>query len=159
MGRAQFIPFIVIIFGIVFTDLLVSLGLVVAIFHILWYKYKTPYHLDSGKHVPRKPGKIELAEDVSFLNNANILRTLNQLPDNTAVHIDASKARSIHSDILEIIDDFKQNTKTRDIEVVMGEQDDKNTPYDPLSPFTKIVAAESNNKKPYHFIPMGSNTI
>ena len=133
--------------------------MVVAIFRILWNNFKTPYHFDLGKHVPEKSEKIELAEDVSFLNNANILRTLNQLPDNITVHIDTSKARSIHPDILEIIDDFKQNAKTRDIEVVMGGQYDKNTPHDPISQFTKVDAAESNNKKPYHFILMGSNAI
>jgi MFS superfamily sulfate permease-like transporter len=149
MGRAQFIPFIVTILGIVFTDLLIGigLGLVVAIFHILWNNYKTPYHFDPENHVPGEPIKIELAEDVSFLNKASILNTLNQLPDNSTVHIDASKARSIHPDILEIIDDFKQNAVTRDIEVVMGGQNENNTSYDPVGQFTKVVAPESGGKK------------
>jgi MFS superfamily sulfate permease-like transporter len=149
MGRAQFIPFIVTILGIVFTDLLIGigLGLVVAIFHILWNNYKTPYHFDPENHVPGEPIKIELAEDVSFLNKASILNTLNQLPDNSTVHIDASKARSIHPDILEIIDDFKQNAVTRDIKVVMGGQNENNTSYDPVGQFTKVVAPESGGKK------------
>lgn len=149
MGRAQFIPFIVTILGIVFTDLLIGigLGLVVAIFHILWNNYKTPYHFDPENHVQGEPIKIELAEDVSFLNKASILNTLNQLPDNSTVHIDASKARSIHPDILEIIDDFKQNAVTRDIEVVMGGQNENNTSYDPVGQFTKVVAPESGGKK------------
>ncbi len=120
-GRAQFIPFVVTVLGIVFTDLLIGigLGLLVAIFHILWNNYKTPYHFDEDTIAKDKPIQIKLSEDVSFLNKASIMNTLRNIPKGAHVVIDASKTRSIHLDVLEIIDDFRINAHERDIEVEM----------------------------------------
>lgn len=130
MGNAQFIPFMVTILGIVFTDLLIGIGmgLAVAIIHILWTNFKTPYHFDPENHVDGKMISIELSEDVSFLNKASILGTLNQLPDNSQVTIDGSRARRIHPDIIEIIDNFQENAKTRNIQLFLkGIHDDKSS--------------------------------
>ena len=119
MGRSQFIPFIVTILGIVFTDLLmgIGLGMIVAIFHILWNNFKTPYHFDPKDYVEGQPINIQLSEDVSFLNKVSILRTLDQMPNGATVILDASKAKSIHPDIIEIIENFETNSKSRDITV------------------------------------------
>jgi MFS superfamily sulfate permease-like transporter len=120
-GRSQFIPFVVTIVGIVFTDLLVgiALGMMVAIFHILWNNYRTPYHFDPENHVKGQLIHIQLSEDVSFLNKAGIMHTLNQIPDGAKVVIDANNTKTIHLDVLEIIDDFVENAKTRDITVTI----------------------------------------
>ncbi len=118
MGKDQFVPFLVTIIGIVFTDLLIGigLGLSVGIFYILWRNYKTPYHFDSDSY---KNGQIliELAEDVSFLNKAGILNTLKRLPNGCHVVIDGSRNKLIHPDVIEIIEDFRRNASTRDIQV------------------------------------------
>jgi MFS superfamily sulfate permease-like transporter len=118
-GITQFIPFIVTILGIVFTDLLIGigLGLSVGIIQILWNNYKMPYHFNPDEYVNGTPVKIQLSESVSFLNKASILHTLNMLPDGAHVIIDGSQTKTIHPDVLEIIDDFKENAKTRDITV------------------------------------------
>lgn len=120
-GKSQFIPFIITILGIVFTDLLsgIALGMVVAIFHILWNNYRTPYHFDAENYKDDRPIEIELAEEVSFLNKAAILKTLNDLPDNCEVVINGSKTKSIHLDVLEIIEDFKQNAEKRNIKLAV----------------------------------------
>ena len=120
-GRSEFIPFAVTVIAIVFTDLLVgiSLGLVVAIFHILWKNYKMPYHFHPEDHVNGEPVKIALSEQVTFLNKVSIMKTLNDLPDGTSVEIDARKMKTAHPDVLEIIEDFRQNALTRDIKVEM----------------------------------------
>ncbi len=119
LGRSQFIPFMVTIIGIVFTDLLmgIGLGMAVAIFHILHNNYKIPYHFNPASYVKGEPIVIELAEDVSFLNKGSILQTLNQLPNNSEVFIDGSKTKKIHPDVIEIIEDFKQNAKERNITI------------------------------------------
>ncbi len=118
-GPSQFIPFIVTIGGIVFTDLLlgIGLGLVVGIMQILWNNYRTPYHFDPDSHVEGEPVRIRLSEEVTFLNKASILQTLDNMPDGSDIIIDASKAKSVHPDVIEIIEDFEQNAKTRDITV------------------------------------------
>lgn len=147
-GKEQFIPFVVTILGIVFTDLLmgIALGLAVAIVYILWNNFKTPYHFDPNKYVKGQPILIELSEDVSFLNKASILRTLNTLPDNSEVIIDKSKAKSIHPDIHEIIDDFTENAKTRGITVHVDGKDLKEQ-LNPELDFKTLVLEEPVAKK------------
>ncbi|WP_075590111.1 SulP family inorganic anion transporter [Labilibacter marinus] len=117
MGRTQFIPFIVTIAGIVFIDLLmgIALGIAVAVLYILWNNYKIPYHFEAHEFEEGKPIRIQLSEDVSFLNKAGIMHTLQDLPDNVHVIIDGSKTQSMHPDVLEIINDFEENAKTRNI--------------------------------------------
>ncbi len=119
MGSAQFIPFIVTVIGIVFTDLLmgIGIGMAVAIFYILYNNYKTPYHFNPETYKKGEPILIELSEDVSFLNKGSILQTLNHLPNDSEVSIDGRNAKTIHPDVIEIIDDFKQNAKSRNITI------------------------------------------
>jgi len=116
-GRTQFIPYAVTILGIVFTDLLIgiALGMAVAIVQILWNNFRTPYHFDPEQHATGEVVHIELSEDVSFLNKASIMRTLDQLPMDSKVFIDGSRARTIHPDIVEIVENFAENAKTKGI--------------------------------------------
>ncbi|MFY0643883.1 MAG: SulP family inorganic anion transporter [Bacteroidia bacterium] len=116
-GKAQYVPFLVTILGIVFTDLLIgiSLGLVVAAFHVLYKNLKLPYHLDYEAIALDEPIVIRLAEEVSFLNKASILQTFNHLPDGSTVTLDISGTKTIDMDVLEIIEDFKINAPSRDI--------------------------------------------
>lgn len=120
-GKTQWIPYAVTIVGIVFTDLLIGIGLgmTVAIIQILWNNYQTPYHFDENNHVEGETIKIELSEDVSFLNKASILRTLESIPANNKVIIDGAKAKTIHPDIREIIENFAQHAKEKDIELTV----------------------------------------
>lgn len=115
-GMAQFMPFIVTILGIVFTDLLmgIGLGLVVAIFVILKKNLSIPIVVnqicaESGELV------VELTEDVSFLKKASVLKLLSEIPNGTKVTIDASKTHYIHQDVVDIIEDFEISAKSRDI--------------------------------------------
>ncbi len=117
MGKEQFIPFVVTILGIVFTDLLtgIGMGLVVAIFYILWNDFKTPYHYEKENKDSGEPIRITLSENVSFLNKAGVMRTLSELKDGDNVIIDATKTKSMHPDIKEIIDEFYHNAEKRGI--------------------------------------------
>ncbi len=119
LGQRHFVPFIVTILGIVFTDLLmgIGIGLVVAIFYILWNNYKKPFLFQSDKHIQNGTIRLELAEDVTFINKASIQRTLTQIPDGAKVVIDASKSIHIDQDVVEIIEEFKANAEYRDIDL------------------------------------------
>ncbi|MGB0850059.1 MAG: SulP family inorganic anion transporter [Bacteroidia bacterium] len=118
-GMAQFIPFLVTIFFIIFKDLLwgVSIGLVVAIFEILYLNYRKPYLLDLDKNPDNNYFHFALAEDVTFLHKASILETLNKVPNGAKVVIDGSKSISIHPDVREIINDFKTHAEFSDIDL------------------------------------------
>lgn len=159
-GRAQFIPFVVTIIGIVFTDLLVGIGMgmVVAIFHILWNNYRTPYHFDQDTHVDGEGIRIQLSEDVSFLNKAGVMHTLNQIPDGASVVIDANNTKTIHLDVIEIIDDFVENAKTRDITVRIEGMTYEET-HDPVQQFGRAILTHNqvNSKSKSEFHLSGTN--
>ena len=108
-GNAQFYSYVATVLGIVFTDLLVGIGIgmAVAIVFILWNNFKSPYHFDPDAIKEGEPIKIELSEDVSFLNKASMMKTFTLIPDGSHVIIDASRSRDVHWDILELIEDYK----------------------------------------------------
>ncbi|MEQ9405633.1 MAG: SulP family inorganic anion transporter [Cyclobacteriaceae bacterium] len=118
-GKEQFIPFIVTILGIIFTDLLtgLGLGLCVAVLFILQNNYKSSYKrktiIDDGKETIH----IELAQELSFFNKAKMLKTLDSIPDDSRVIIDASQTSYIHFDVMEILKDFRESIEERNIEL------------------------------------------
>lgn len=122
LGWVQFIPFVVTILGIVFTDLLVgiALGMGVAIFYILRQNFRNPYFVpeDIEQH-PEDIITIKLSEDVSFLNRASIMKTLNEIPPHTQVVIDASNTTSLDHDVYEIIRDFESTAQHNQISIKM----------------------------------------
>jgi MFS superfamily sulfate permease-like transporter len=109
-GLIQFVPFIVTVIAIVFTDLLkgVGIGMVVSIFYILKSNLRFAYSFDKEKYNEGEVIKIQLAHEVSFLNKAAIKGTLHQLPNNSVVKIDASESVYIDYDIVELIHDFEK---------------------------------------------------
>ncbi|MFT5817346.1 MAG: MFS superfamily sulfate permease-like transporter [Lentimonas sp.] len=139
-GKSQFIPFIVTIFFIVFKDLLwgVGIGLVVAIFEILYLNYKKPYLVDADLVKDNKQFHFQLAEDVTFLHKANILETLNKVPNGSKVIIDGKKSISIHPDVREIIRDFETHAQYSDITVDIINFKEGTQP-NPLAQFDKEI--------------------
>lgn len=109
-GKYQWIPFVVTVLTIVFTDLLigVGVGLAVSILFIMWGNMKSPYFFRKEKYRTGDLINLELSQEVSFLNKANILLTLDNLPENSTVVIDASKTLYIDQDVLDIIREFAQ---------------------------------------------------
>jgi MFS superfamily sulfate permease-like transporter len=109
-GKYQWIPFMVTVVAIVFTDLLtgVGLGLVAAVIALLYGNLKNSYYFHKENHHVGEVIKIHLSEEVSFLNKASIKLTLDHLPENSTVVIDASKSQYIDFDVLELIKEFKE---------------------------------------------------
>jgi MFS superfamily sulfate permease-like transporter len=119
-GKFQFIPFIITVLAVVFTDLLkgVGIGLVVSILFILRGNMKLAYFFRKDRHREGEQIKIKLAQEVSFLNKAAIKQTLVHLPANSNVLIDASETVYIDHDVLELIKDFFEfSSKDKNIKV------------------------------------------
>lgn len=118
-GLKQFIPFTVTVAAIVFTDLLmgIGIGLAVAIFYILIDNLKNPYVLKQTHDSSKNQYRIVLSEQVTFLNKAQILKELNSIPEGAEVLIDGSNTVMIEHDVLEIISDFETNSKFKNIEL------------------------------------------
>ena len=126
VGAQQFIPFVVTILAILFTDLLIGIiiGLCVGIFFILRANYKVPYqyYKDGFEAEPgREAIRIELSEHVSFLNKARLQTALDKLPDGCHVMIDASRSMEIEYDVMDVIEDFKASAADRNILYTLNE--------------------------------------
>ena len=119
-GKYQFVPFIVTVVAVVFTDLLqgVGIGLVVSIFYILRANLKMAYFFKKQDHHAGEKIIIKLAQEVSFLNKAAIKQTLAHLPKNSHLVIDASNSFYIDYDVLGLIKDFLTiGSKDKNIQV------------------------------------------
>jgi len=116
-GYSQFIPFVITVVAVVFTDLLkgVALGMVVAVFYILRNNLRNPYFYQISTSGDKKVIEVKLAEEVSFLNKAAIQYTLTNLPQETNVKIDGTNCRYIDADVLEVIHNFKHSAFTKAI--------------------------------------------
>jgi MFS superfamily sulfate permease-like transporter len=106
--KFQFIPFVVTIVAIVMTDLLigVGIGLAVSVYFILRGNLKLAYFFKKDRHAEGETIRMELAQEVSFLNKAAIKQTFNHLPENSKVVVDASNTVYIDHDVLQLIKDF-----------------------------------------------------
>ena len=120
LGWKQWIPFTVTVVGIVFTDLLIGigLGLVVGIVVILIKSFQNSHFLhiedkSNGKHRI----KMTLAEEVTFFNKGAILKELDGLPRDTFLEFDVRKTRFLDYDIVEILQDFAFKAKERNIDI------------------------------------------
>ena len=121
-GKHQFIPFVVTVVAVVFTDLLkgVGIGLAVGIFFILRGNMKLAYFFKKEKHHEGETIHIDLAQEVSFLNKAAIKQTLAHLPENSKVIIDAANTVYIDYDVLMLIRDFLDfGSKDKNIKVIL----------------------------------------
>jgi MFS superfamily sulfate permease-like transporter len=118
LGKFQFIPFMVTVVAIVFTDLLIGImiGMAFAVFNILMSNYRTPIDIEDVQS-GEKCVKIKLSQEVSFLNKGGLLQALNHVEPGTKVKIDGSKSFSIDNDIIELINEFIEKSKYNDIEV------------------------------------------
>lgn len=119
-GKYQFIPFIVTVVAVVFTDLLegVAIGLIVSVFFILRANLKLAYFFKKEEYQQGEVVTIKLAQEVSFLNKAAIKQTLNHLPENSKVVIDATDTFYIDYDVVQLVRDFLNiGSKDKNIQV------------------------------------------
>lgn len=122
-GWDQFVPFVITILAVLFTDLLkgVAVGVLVSIFYLLRTNMRNPYFYKMDKANDKKNIKITLAEEVSFLNKAAIQVLLTDIPKETNVIIDGTNSRYIDPDVLEVINNYKHNAYTKGIIVTLVE--------------------------------------
>lgn len=108
-GQRQFVPFLITVLAIAFTDLLVGIGigLATAMISILLDHYRRPftgYSIDPETHLC----VVSLPEDVTFLHKAGIREALASIPQGGSIRLDASRAQRVDPDVLEIIADFRE---------------------------------------------------
>ena len=107
-GKYQFVPFIATLLAVVFLDLLkgVALGIIISIVFILRGNLKRAYRFRKEKFEDGDVIRIDLAQEVSFLNKAAIKTTLAEIPENSKVVINALDTVYIAHDVLDLIQEF-----------------------------------------------------
>lgn len=118
-GWDQFIPFIVTITAILFTDLLkgVIVGIIVGLFYVIRSNFRTVLSFTKNKNVYT----LKLTKEVSFLSKLQVKNALESVEENTQLLIDCTYADFIDLDIQEEIKSFMDTAKTQyniDVEVV-----------------------------------------
>jgi carbonic anhydrase len=108
-GRYQFIPFMATLLAIVFTDLLygVLIGLGFSVAFILNSNIRRPIRKIIERHLTGEVTRIELANQVSFLNRVVLEKALREVPPNGHVLLDASGTDYIDPDVLGLIREFR----------------------------------------------------
>jgi MFS superfamily sulfate permease-like transporter len=119
-GWKQFVPFIITIIGIVFTNLLLGImfGLAVSALIVIVKSFQNSHflHLEDKSNGTSKI-KMTLAEEVTFFNKGAILKELDNLPNNTFLELDVRNTVYIDDDIVEILEDFLDKSKDRKINI------------------------------------------
>ncbi len=118
-GWNQLIPFVVTVFAIVFTDLLIGVfvGIIVSFIFIVKEDYKGTVLkvIDLGR---RK--RIILGENITFLHKPKLVNLLNEMQPNTIVEFDGSRNFYMDRDIVEVIEEFKNKAQQNNIELILG---------------------------------------
>lgn len=120
-GISQYLPFFVTIVMIVVTNLLYGIiaGLVVSIFFIIRSSYNNAMYSNFKETAEGEQNKvvIEFGEVVSFFNKGHLHHKLSEIPENTHVVIDGKNSRHIDYDIIDMLDDFRDNAKSKNIKL------------------------------------------
>ena len=113
-GWSQFVPFIVTVAGIVFTDLLVGivLGSVVGIIYVLYTNFHDTFRVirDDNRVT------IEFEKDLYFLSKPQLKEALGNLKAGDQVIIDGTKAPFIDHDIYNMLNDYRETATVQGIQ-------------------------------------------
>jgi MFS superfamily sulfate permease-like transporter len=114
-GWNQFIPYVVTILAILFTDLLkgVIVGIIVGLYYTIRSNYRTAITVinDGNNYL------LKLKKEVSFLNKLQVKNALAKIPPNCYLLIECTNADFIDLDVQEEIKEFMYLAKEKNIEV------------------------------------------
>lgn len=131
-GMDQFLPFLITIAAILFTDLLVGIGigLLVSLFFVLKTNFQTAV-LVVNDHTQYL---IKFTKDVSFMHKAKLRRTFEQIPPDSSVVIDGTRCQFLDADIVETIEDFVKSAPAKSIDVELKKSSGAHSPLFRKSP-------------------------
>jgi MFS superfamily sulfate permease-like transporter len=122
-GLDQFVPFVVTIVAILLSDLLVGIviGILVGLFFMVRSNFRSSVFVvnDNNKYL------VRLRKDVSFLNKPIIKRKLEEVPENSYVILDATRADFIDKDVIEEINNFMLHAHLKNITVEVKRSENK----------------------------------
>jgi MFS superfamily sulfate permease-like transporter len=107
VGYSQFLPFLVTVVAIVFTDLLkgVLIGVAFGIFFVI----RSNHHSAFTVVAQDDWYLMRFNKDATFVNKADLKTRLRAIPDGSTLIIDATRAIYVDHDIYELVDDFAKS--------------------------------------------------
>jgi MFS superfamily sulfate permease-like transporter len=118
-GMSQFIPFMVTIVAIVFTDMLygIIIGLLVGLFFILKSNVRSSIIMvkDENRYL------IKFGRNVSFLDKAKLVTCLSRVTQKSSLLFDISGIEFLDHDIQDTVNDFVENARQNGIRVYFKE--------------------------------------
>lgn len=118
LGASQFVPFVVTITAILFTDLL--RGILVGIVFGIGFTIRSS--MQGGFSVTRREDNayvVRFEKDIYFFHKAALMTALSELPKGAVVIVDKGAADFIEYDVLEAIQDFRSVAPNRGVQVKM----------------------------------------
>ncbi len=118
-GMNQFIPFIVTVVGIVFTDLLVgiSVGTVVGLIYVLYTNSRATFQLIRNENNVL----IKFQKDVYFLSKPELKEALHNLKRGDSVYVDGRNATFIDHDIVNMLTEYAETARMQGIKYELNE--------------------------------------
>ncbi|MDQ6814586.1 MAG: SulP family inorganic anion transporter, partial [Bacteroidota bacterium] len=114
-GWDQFVPLVVTMLTILFTDLLIGIvvGIIVGLFFMVRSNFRSSVFIvnDHNRYL------VRLRKDVSFLNKPIVKQKLEEVPSNSFIVIDVTRADFIDKDIIEEINIFLKHAHLKNIKV------------------------------------------
>lgn len=116
-GSDRFIPFIVTVVSIIAFNLLagILIGLAISLFYIL--KSNSQARIDIIKEIYPKgvTSRLVLPQQMTFLNKAALVAELDSIPKHAQLIIDARYTHYIDKEILELLNEFKEQAPSKNI--------------------------------------------
>ncbi len=114
-GRMSFLPFVITIVSILFSDLLIGIviGMAVAFYFII----RSNFHRSITLVELENNFMVRFQQQATFLNKSLLKSLLDQIPANAKVVIDLTHCTFMDVDILDIIDDYQVRADERGIQV------------------------------------------
>lgn len=114
-GLDQFLPFIITVVAIVVTDLLtgITVGMVVGFFFVI----RTNHHAAITIVSQDAYYLVRFNKDLSFINKNELKEKLMRIPANANLIIDGTRSTFIDNDIYDVVKDFEENAKFRNISI------------------------------------------
>lgn len=116
-GQDQFVPFVVTIVAILFTDLLIGIfiGLVVGLAYVIYTNFRSSISANWEENILL----MRFKNDVFFYNRAELMMLLSQLKSGDQLYLDGSKANFIDHDIFLLLEEFVEEAPKKGIEVTL----------------------------------------
>ncbi len=126
-GLTQFIPFVITIIAILFSDLLIGvfIGILVSVVFLVSRNHKSAVMVVSTEN----NFLLKFTKDVSFLNKSALRNAFERIPSGAHVIVDGSNAQHIDQDIISMLEDFLTSATSRSISVEIKKSNKAQHPY------------------------------